>query len=83
LIALALTVILFAFLLDWWGFRPDRGFGRTVLFSIESTSSLFRVPETKGVVLTAGGEVLQVVLRLLGPLFLGLALLSLRGRIKR
>ena len=83
LIALGVTVVVFAFLFDWWGFRPDRGFGRTLLFSIESTSSLFRVPETEGFALTAGGEVLQVVLRLLGPLFFGLALLSLRGRVKR
>jgi hypothetical protein len=83
LIALALTVLVFAGLFDWWGFRPDQDFGRSLLFSIESTSSLFRVPETSGFALTAGGEVLQVTLRLLGPLFFGLALLSLRGRVKR
>jgi uncharacterized protein YjbI with pentapeptide repeats len=83
LVALAVTVVLFAFFFDWWGFSPDRGFGRTLLFSIESTSSLFRVPETPGFALTAAGEVLQVLLRLLGPLFFGLALLSLRGRVKR
>jgi hypothetical protein len=83
LISLALTVVVFAFLFDWWGFRPDRDFGRTLLFSIESTSSLFRVPETRGFALTAAGEVLQVILRLLGPLFFALALLSLRGRVKR
>jgi len=29
------------------------------------------------------GEVLRIVLKLAGPLFLGLAVLSLRGRIKR
>ena len=29
------------------------------------------------------GELMQVVLRLLGPLFFGLALFSLRGRVKR
>jgi uncharacterized protein YjbI with pentapeptide repeats len=83
LIALALTVLVFAFLFDLWGFRPDRGFGRTLLFSVESTSSLFRAPETEGSALTASGEGLQIVLRLLGPLFFGLALLSLRGRVKR
>ncbi len=83
LIALALTVCVFAFLFDWWGFRPDQDLGRALLFSIESTSSLFRVPETNGFALTAGGEVLQVLLRLLGPLFFGLTLLSLRGRVKR
>jgi uncharacterized protein YjbI with pentapeptide repeats len=83
LIALALTVVVFAFLFGWWGFRPDQSLGRGLLFSMESTSSLFRVPETKDFALTAGGEVLQVILRLLGPLFFGLALLSLRGRVKR
>jgi len=82
-IALALTVVAFGFLFAWWGFRPDQGLGRGLLFSVESTSSLFRVPETKDFALTAGGEVLQVIVRLLGPLFFGLALLSLRGRVKR
>jgi hypothetical protein len=36
-----------------------------------------------GATLTAGGEIVQVVLRLAGPLFFGLALLALRGRVKR
>jgi uncharacterized protein YjbI with pentapeptide repeats len=83
LIALALTVVVFAFLFDLWGFQPDRGYGRTLLFSVESTSSLFRAPETYGAALTASGELLQILLRLIGPLFFGLALLSLRGRVKR
>jgi hypothetical protein len=30
-----------------------------------------------------GGEVIQIVLRLAGPLFFGLGLLALRGRVKR
>jgi hypothetical protein len=83
LISLAITVVIFALFFDWWGFRPEQPFGRALLFSIQSTSSLFRVPELKDAVLTDGGEALQVVLRLLGPLFFGLALLSLRGRVKR
>jgi uncharacterized protein YjbI with pentapeptide repeats len=83
LIALALTVVVFAFLFDLWGFQPDQAYGRTLLFSIESTSSLFRAPETQGAALTATGELLQILLRLIGPLFFGLALLSLRGRVKR
>jgi hypothetical protein len=82
-VALGLTLLVAALLLDWWGFRPDRAFGRTLLFSVESCSSLFRAPETKGFSLTAAGEMVQVALRLLGPLFIGLALLSLRGRVKR
>jgi hypothetical protein len=56
LIALALTVVVFAFLFDLWGFRPDRGYGRTLLFSVESTSSLFRAPETEGAALTPSGS---------------------------
>jgi hypothetical protein len=43
--------------------------------------SLFRVPATPE--LTAAGEAIQRPLRLLGPLFFGLALLSLRARVKR
>jgi uncharacterized protein YjbI with pentapeptide repeats len=80
LIALALLVLLGAVLLDAFGFRPDRAFGRSLLYSIESTVSLLRAPTAK---LTAGGEVVQIVLRLAGPLLFGLALLSLRGRVKR
>jgi hypothetical protein len=83
LAALVITVLAAGFLFDWFGFRPDRGLGRSLLFSVESSSSLFRAPEEHGFALTAGGEVLQVVLRLLAPLFLGLLLLSLRGRVKR
>lgn len=47
------------------------------------TSSLFRVAEANDFVLTPIGEGLQIVLRLLGPLFLALAQLAVRGRVKR
>jgi hypothetical protein len=80
LACLALTILAGALLLDWFGFRPDESFGRSLLFSLESSVSLLRAPETK---LTAGGEVVQIVLRLAGPLFFALALLALRGRVKR
>ena len=80
LVALAITIALGAVTLDLWGFRPDRSYGRALLFALESSISLLRAPEGK---LTASGEVIQIVLRLAGPLFFGLALLSLRGRVKR
>jgi len=83
LVALLATVIVFAFLFHWVGVTPRVGFIRALLFSAESTSNLFRVPELKGSSLTETGEALQMALRLLGPLFLGLALLSLRGRVRR
>jgi hypothetical protein len=77
---LAAAIIAGALLLDWFGFRPDRAFGRSLLFAVESSISLLRAPEVR---LTASGEVVQIALRLLGPLFVGLALLALRGRVKR
>jgi hypothetical protein len=83
LAALLVTVVVFAVLFRWWGFTPRVGLTRAFLFSAESTSSLFRVPETEGTSLTEVGEVLHIALRLLGPLFFGLALLSLRGRVRR
>ena len=80
LAALALTIVVFAVCLYLWGFN-DQPLWRALLFSAESTASLFRVPDKPS--LTPVGEALQLALRLLGPLFFGLALLSLRGRVKR
>jgi Pentapeptide repeats (9 copies) len=83
LAALLVTIVAFALLFRWFGFKPRIGYTRALLFSAESTSSLFRVPETSNTTLTQAGEALQIALRLLGPLFFGLALLSLRGRVRR
>ena len=83
LASLLVTIVLFAFLFRRFGFDPPVGYTRALLFSAESTSSLFRVPETSNTTLTQTGEGLQIALRLLGPLFFGLALLSLRGRVRR
>jgi hypothetical protein len=33
--------------------------------------------------LTRWGDILQILLRILGPVLLGLAILSVRGRVKR
>jgi hypothetical protein len=60
------------------GKHPDDG---TLLFAAESSISLPRPPDTAN--LTAVGHVVQIELRLAGPLFFDLALLSLRGRAKR
>jgi uncharacterized protein YjbI with pentapeptide repeats len=82
LVSLAISIGIGAALLSLFGFddhqRPEAG---ALLFAIESSVSLLREPNTE--VLTDGGEVVAITLRLLGPLFFGLALLSLRGRIKR
>jgi uncharacterized protein YjbI with pentapeptide repeats len=84
LASLAVTAVVFAWGLEAWGFDPAPGFGKSLLYSAESTTSLFRPPSVpKGSTLTDAGHVLQIGLRLLGPLFFGLALLALRGRVKR
>jgi uncharacterized protein YjbI with pentapeptide repeats len=82
LISLVATLLIAAALLCWFGFHPadERNFGRAFLFALESSISLLRPPAAS---LTVGGQVVQVGLRLLGPLLAGLALLAVRARVKR
>jgi hypothetical protein len=55
-----------------------------MLFSLENTSSLIRLAHLPGAYeLRPIGEILQVVIRLVGPLLIGLWLLALRARVKR
>jgi len=80
--ALLVTVLVFAGL--FWHFEfglSDPSFAGALLFSAESTTSLLRKANNEN--LTNMGEALWIALRLLGPVFLGLFLLSLRGRVKR
>ena len=78
--ALLVTLILFTALILLFGLQPDhRHFSDALLQSIEGAA--FRTADRS--VLNEAGRYLQVALRILGPLFLGLALLSLRGRVKR
>ena len=51
----------------------------SLLYALRATLSL----TDNQVTLTAWGQLLQAVLRLTGPVLLGLALLALRGRVKR
>jgi uncharacterized protein YjbI with pentapeptide repeats len=48
---------------------------------IDSATSLLRTPSQPA--LTGWGRVIEIALRLLGPLLLGLAVLAIRGRVKR
>jgi len=77
---LVITVLACAALLCVWGFERGTSFGRALLFSVQSTTSLLRGPEAD---LTVFGDWLWIALRLLGPILFGLALLSLRGRVRR
>jgi hypothetical protein len=57
------------------------GFREAAYYSVQSATSLLREPTTEP--LTTIGRTVEIALRLLGPLLLGLAVLALRGRVKR
>ena len=59
--------------------RP--GWGAAIDQSIDGATALLRTDQRRP--LTASGRGIEVALRLLGPLLLGLALLAVRGRVKR
>ncbi len=80
LAALLVTVCAFAAGLDAWGFKTRATWIEALLYSANSTISLLRAPVRD---LTVSGQVMDIALRLLGPLFFGLFLLALRGRVKR
>jgi hypothetical protein len=58
--------------------QPD-SYWTCLLYSFRATLSL----TDSDVKLTAWGQLLQGVLRITGPVLLGLAVLALRGRVKR
>jgi hypothetical protein len=79
---LAVVTALFAVACHFVGFAaPPRpvSYWTSLLYAFRATLSL----TDDQVKLTAWGQLLQGVLRLTGPVLLGLALLALRGRVKR
>jgi Pentapeptide repeats (9 copies) len=79
---LAAITALFAVAFHFAGFaKPPQpvSYWTSLLYSFRATLSL---PDDN-VQLTAWGQLLQGLLRLTGPVLLGLALLALRGRVKR
>lgn len=77
----ALTALL-AFAFHTIGYtQPPRpaSYWTSLLYAFRATLSL----TDSNVQLTAWGQLLQSLLRLTGPVLLGLALLALRGRVKR
>jgi hypothetical protein len=79
-LSLLLTLLVGSGLLFSFGFHQAHSPGRSLLFAIESSLSLLRPPDSG---LSAGGEVVQIALRLLGPLFFALAVLAVRARVRR
>jgi uncharacterized protein YjbI with pentapeptide repeats len=81
-VALAVVTALLAVAFHLVGFAvPPRpvSYWTSLLYAFRATLSL----ADDQVKLTAWGQLLQGVLRLTGPVLLGLALLALRGRVKR
>ena len=79
---LAVVTALLAVAFHFVGFAvPPRpvSYWTSLLYAFRATLSL----TDNDVTLTAWGKLLQGVLRLTGPVLLGLALLALRGRVKR
>ena len=79
---LAVVTALLALAFHLVGFAvPPRpvSYWTSLLYAFRATLSL----TDNQVTLTAWGQLLQAVLRLTGPVLLGLALLALRGRVKR
>jgi uncharacterized protein YjbI with pentapeptide repeats len=82
LAALGVVVVALAGLFHAVGFVPARSvlsWWDSLLYTAGSTLSI----NDDAVQLTAWGKLLRILLRLLGPLLLGLALLSVRNRVKR
>jgi hypothetical protein len=58
----------------------DTSFVAALAYGARTVIGLGREPQPR---LTRWGDALQILLRLLGPVLLGLAILSIRGRVKR
>jgi uncharacterized protein YjbI with pentapeptide repeats len=58
----------------------DTSFGGAIVYSARTVIGLTREPQPR---LTRFGDVVQILIRIIGPVLLGLAVLSVRGRVKR
>ncbi|EME55724.1 pentapeptide repeat-containing protein [Amycolatopsis decaplanina] len=65
------------------GFKTTPAFGDTLIYVAQSTVSLETKLASLPKDLTPFGEVMRLVMRVLGPLLLGLTLLAVRNRVKR
>jgi hypothetical protein len=67
-------------LFAWAGFAAPRSFSDVLIYSAETAIGLARTSQNE---LTRFGGVVRIVWRLVAPVLLGLAVLSIRGRVKR
>ena len=83
-IALAILISGSAAVLQYAGFRGhEPAYIDSLLYAGGSVLSLGLTIGHLSVILTRWGDVIRILLRLAGPVLLGLAALALRGRIKR
>lgn len=80
LVALGLVLAIAAALFATGGFVANNSYLDGLLHSARA-AALF--PQADDINLTQGGQILQIALRVLGPVLIGLTALALRARIKR
>jgi uncharacterized protein YjbI with pentapeptide repeats len=80
LACLATVVVVGAILSRSHGFRTTSGWSTAIVYALEATTKLIAPTRTE---LTLWGRVIDLALRLAGPIFIGLAVLSIRARTKR
>jgi uncharacterized protein YjbI with pentapeptide repeats len=81
---LGVVILGLAALLQSVGFNGgDPPFRDALIYAAQSTVSIASGNKTLTDHLSWAGEVLRIILRLVGPLLLGLALLAIRNRVKR
>ncbi len=82
LISLVALVVLYSWLFEAFGFSRREPYFRGLLYSAETATNLLG-GSVQVLPVSWTGDLFQVTLRVLGALLLGLAVLSLRGRITR
>jgi hypothetical protein len=80
--ALTVLIALAAAAFVAWGYPPAAQvtYADSMRFTLRAATSLLRGPEQD---LTPAGEWIELVLRFTGPVLFGLALLAVRGRVRR
>ena len=81
LIALAAICLLFAAAFRAFGYVEPHSYGDMLIYSVGSSARVKTGFENDA--LTNTGEVLHILLGVVGPILYGLSLLSVRGRVKR
>ncbi|MCW2914988.1 MAG: hypothetical protein JWN52_3056 [Actinomycetia bacterium] len=80
--ALAVVAVLSAGAFDLWGFPTSahHDYAYCLQFTLRAATSFLRGTDQT---LSTAGQWMELALRLIGPLLFGLAVLALRGRVKR